>query len=165
MRKLLVVLMALGLCLGLTGIAVAGDTATQTVDYQVTAINELSVSGNPAAFIVNTATAGSEPDGVEEAGTTSYAITTNCATDAKKITAAIDSNMPTGLELEIGLSPPAGAETLQQTVLSTVAQDVITGIDAVASSGHDINYQLTPTVAAGVVPSSTRTVTLTLTNM
>ena len=32
--------------------ALAGDTATQNVTFQVTAINELSVSGNPGALVV-----------------------------------------------------------------------------------------------------------------
>jgi len=39
---------------------------------------------------------------------------------------------------------------------------VVTAIDGVASSGHQISYELDATVAAGVVSSANKTVTLTI---
>ena len=164
MRKLLVVLMAVGLCLGLSGTALADNTADQTVCYRVDAINELSVSGNPGALIVSTANAGSEPyDDLDVA--TTYAITTNCVDGAKKITAAIGTDMPTGVTLMITLIHPSGGTTHVEWVLSTSAADVVTLIDAVASSGIQLIYKLRSTASAGVVGSAQKTVTLTLTNM
>jgi len=163
MRKLIVILMAVGIFLGLSGTALAGNTAEQTVTYEVTAINELSTSGNPGALIVNSATAGSQPNEVKDTSTT-YAITTNCKKNAKKITAAIDSAMPKKTTLKITLAAPTGGTTKGQKTLSTSAVNVVTGIDAVASSGHQITYDFSATAAAGVVASNTRTVTLTLTD-
>ena len=166
MKKLLVVLMALGLCLGLTGTALAGDSATQTATYQVTAINELSVTGNPAALTVDSATAGSEPNEVEDTSTT-YAITTNCGTDAKQITAQITTgdDMPANSALYITLAAPAGASSEgMKTLSSTSAEIVVSGIDAVASSGHMITYKLTVAAVAGVITSADKIVTLTITD-
>ena len=80
------------ICLALLVVAAqAVVAATQTVTYSVSAINELSVSGNPAALAVSTATAGSEPDDATDA-TTTYGISTNQT--GTKITAAIDTAMP-----------------------------------------------------------------------
>jgi len=76
MKKLLICLVTLGIVFGAVGLAMAGNTATQTVTYQVSAINEASVTGNPSALTVSTATAGSDSAEVTDS-TTFYAITTN----------------------------------------------------------------------------------------
>ena len=58
--KKLVALIVIGFVLVIGSNAFA-QTANQTVTYEVQAINEISVSGNPGALIVSSATAGSEP--------------------------------------------------------------------------------------------------------
>lgn len=164
MRKLFVSLMAVGICLGLSGMAGAAANDTQTVGYEVSAINELSVSGDPAAMNVSTATAGVEPDAVSDA-TTTFAITTNCGDNGKKITASINTAMPSGVTLNINLAAPTGAVSSGDTDISNAnvtALDVVTGIDGVAESAKTITYKLDATVAAGVVASATKTVTLTI---
>ena len=92
---------------------------------------------------------------------TSYAITTNESN--KKITAAIDTNMPSGLTLTVALAAPTGASTPGAKTLSTAAQDVVTGISTLNDPGKAITYNLSATSAAGVVTSATRTLTLTVT--
>ncbi|MDI3543420.1 MAG: hypothetical protein PWP57_1025 [Candidatus Atribacteria bacterium] len=162
MRKYLVLSLAVLLVFGLGTVALAANTATQTVTYQVDAINEISVSGDPSALTVSTATAGSEPDAVTDNSTT-YAITTN--ETSKKITGAIDTAMPTGLTLEVNLAAPtAGGTSAGDVALSATAADLVTGIAQIAESGLGITYTLSATVAAGVVTSATKTVTLTLTD-
>ena len=163
MKRLLIVLMLTGFVFGISGLAVAGNSATQTVTYEIQAINELSVTGNPGALIISTATAGFEPDFYID-NSTAYAISTNCGDNTKKITAAIDTDMPTGVTLMISLIAPAGATAPVEGVLSTSAVDVVTGIDAVASGGQQVIYKLTATASAGVVASASKTVTLTLTD-
>lgn len=138
----------------------AGDSATQTVTFAVSAINELAVSGNPGALTVATATAGQAPDAVTDA-TTSYAITTN--EEGRKITGAINSDMPTGVTLAIALQAPTGASSLGLRPLSSTATDLVTGISLLNDAAKGITYQLSATSAAGVVPSATKTVTLTIT--
>ncbi len=139
-------------------VAFASNTATQTVTFEVQAINELSTSGNPGALVVSTASAGSEPDVATDSSTT-YAITTNGT--SKKITASISAAMPTGVTLKVELGAPAGASASQVT-LGTTAVDAVTGITQVAESGKSISYELSALVTAGVVASDSTTVTYTV---
>ncbi|MDO8722519.1 MAG: hypothetical protein Q7J31_09870 [Syntrophales bacterium] len=148
------------LVLGASGIAMASDTATQTVTYEVAAINELSVSGATATLTVNAAVAGSAPTLVSDA-TTTYAITTNQAT--RKITGAINTAMPTGVTLSVALAAPTGGTSAGDIALTATAQDLVTGISTLNESGKTITYKLSATSLAGVVASATKTVTLTIT--
>ncbi|MBL7050513.1 MAG: hypothetical protein ISR96_13445, partial [Nitrospira sp.] len=142
----------------MAGAALAANTATQTVTFQVTAINEMAVSGNPAAMIINSATAGSAPTAVTDS-TTTYDITTN--ETAKKITGQITTggNMPSGVTLETNLTAPTGGSSAGYTSLSTTAADLVTSIDTLAESSKVISYRLSATIGAGVVASDTRVVT------
>jgi hypothetical protein len=159
MKKLLFCIVA-GLIMLFCGSAFA-QTATQTVTFQVTAIDEISVSGDPGALIVNSATAGSQPDAATDA-TTSYAVTTNGS--SKKVTGEIDSAMPANTTLAVTLTAPSGGSSAGQVTLTTSAADLVTGISTLAESGMTISYNFSATAAAGVVASDTRTVTLTLTD-
>jgi hypothetical protein len=140
--------------------AFAGDTATQTVTFAVSAINEISVSGNPGAMTVSAATAGSAPTAVSNSSTT-YAVTTN--ETGRKITAEIDEAMPSGVTLTVALAAPTDASSAGVVTLGTVAQDAVTGISTLNESGKAITYGLSATSAAGVQSSDTRTVTFTIT--
>lgn len=158
MKRLFICLVTVAAVFGVVGLAIAGNTTTQTVTYQVAAINEISVSGNPGALVVNTATAGSEPDPASDA-TTTYAITTN--EESKKITGKIDTAMPNGTTLKIKLTAPTGASSTEQA-LSINDADLVTGITKKAESGLTITYTFSATVAAGVVDQASKTVTLAI---
>lgn len=157
MRKL-TALFAAVLILGVSGIAMASGTATQSVGYEIQAINELGVSGTPT-LTVNAAIAGSAPTAVSNA-TSSYAITTNEA--ARKITGSIDSAMPEGVTLTANLAAPAGGTSAGAVVLTNVAAPLVTGIATLNESGKVITYGLSATSAAGVVAVSAKTVTFTI---
>jgi len=141
-------------------LAFAGSSATQTVTYQVSAIDELSVSSPAISLTVSTATAGSAPDAVTDSSS-SYSITTNETN--RKITGQIDTAMPTGVTLAVNLAAPTGATSTGSTVLSTTAADLVTGISTLNEAGKAITYSLSATSAAGVVSSASKTVTLTIT--
>jgi hypothetical protein len=165
MKKRLSTIMAILLALSMVFIAgplMAGDSARQTVSYEVNAINDISVSGDPAAMNVSTATAGSEPDEVSDA-TTTYAITTNAGTGPKKIMASINTPMPDGVTLKINLAAPTGATSSGDIDISNAitAVDVVTAINSIAESGKTITYKLSATLAASEV-SDSKTVTLTI---
>jgi hypothetical protein len=162
-KNLSACLVVLGLLFGLIGLALAANTAQQTVSYEVTAIDEITVSGDPGALVVNTAVAGSEPS-ADTDNTTTWAVTTNGGTDGKKMTGDINSNMPANTTLEINLTAPTGGSGSGDVTLSTTAADLVTLIDSVAESGLTITYTLSALIAAGVVPQATKTVTLTLTD-
>jgi hypothetical protein len=142
------------------GLTFAANAAQQTVTFEVQAIDEMSVSGNPGALTVSTATAGSEPDDATDNSTT-YAVTTNGTN--KKITGAINSAMPVNTTLQVNLTAPTVGSSAGAVTLTTSAADLVTGITQEAESGLTVTYTLSATVSAGVVASDTRTVTLTLT--
>ena len=136
----------------------SAQTATQTVSYEVSAVNEISVSGSPS-LVISAATAGSGLTSASASGT--YAITTN-ETD-RKITAEIDSDMPSGVTLSVSLAAPSGATSTGVVTLSSTAVDVVTGVSTVNQSGLSISYGLSANVSAGVVSAGNRTVTYTIT--
>lgn len=135
----------------------ASAQATQDVSFEVQAINELSFTGSPS-LVINTATAGSAPTSATANAT--YAVTTNETN--RKITAEIDSDMPTGLTLTVSLAAPSGGTSAGAVSLSTTAHDVVTGIATQNASGLSVSYSLSATSAAGVVAADTRTVTYTI---
>src|SRR5688500_4185562 len=134
------------------------QTATQTVTFQVDAINQITFSGSPS-LVISTATAGSDPTSASAAGT--WAVTTNQT--GSKITASIGSNMPSGLTLSVNVGAPSVGASTGGQALSTTAVDVVTGITKHAQSGMSVSYSLSATAAAGVVSSTARTVTYTIT--
>jgi hypothetical protein len=158
-KKSIATILSVGI-LSLSQNAFAADSAQQTVTYEVAAINELSVSGATASLTVNAAVAGSAPTTVSDTSTT-YAITTN--EENRKITGAINSNMPAGVTLAVNLAAPAGASTVPNVALTSVAKDLVTGISTLNESDKQITYSLAATSLAGVVASASKTVTLTIT--
>ena len=145
--------------LPLAASALLAQTASHVLTFQVSAINQVSVSGTPS-LTINAAVAGSAPTTVTATGST-YSVTTNQS--GAKITAAIDAAMPTGVTLSTTLAAPSGGTSAGIKSLSATATDVVTGITKLNAAGLAITYQLDATAAAGVVASATRTVTYTIT--
>ena len=148
----------LALTIGLSSTLASAQTATQTVTFAVTAINQISATGSPS-LTVTTATAGSQPTAATDASST-WAVTTNQT--GAKISASIPTAMPAGLTLSVNLAAPTGATSAGLLPLGTTAVDLVTTITKVAQLGMTATYQLAATAAAGVVASSTRVVTYTI---
>ena len=138
--------------------AATAQTATQTVTFQVDAINQIAFSGSPS-LVINTATAGVDP--AAATATASWAVTTNQT--GSKITASIGSAMPTGVTLAVTLAAPTGGTSAGAQALTTTAVDLVTGLTKVAEGALGVTYSLSATAAAGVVASTSRTVTYTIT--
>jgi hypothetical protein len=141
---------ALGVAL-VSLMAGAGQLRSQTI----------LVSGSPGLLRVTTAVAGSEPVAVSNA-TTTYTVVTPTPNRTYKITARLDVAMPVGLTLNATLAAPPAGTSLGAVALDVTDRDVVTGIRRNLTSTRSITYQLVATVAAGVVPLSSRTVTLTI---
>lgn len=144
--------------LGTASVRAAAQAASQSVSFQVDAINQIAFTGSPS-LVVNTAAAGAEPGSAT--ATAVWAVTTNQMN--AKVTASINAAMPAGVTLTVALGSPTGATSAGAQALGTTAVDVVTGITQVAQSALGATYTLTATAAAGVVPSATRTVTFTIT--
>ena len=91
-----------------------------------------------------------------------YTITTPNPNRTYAITAQLNANMPTGSTMAVTLAAPPGATSLGAVALDVTARNVITGVGRNANSTQSITYTFTATAAAGVVPLSSRTVTLTV---
>jgi CheY-like chemotaxis protein len=135
------------------------QTATQTVTFQVDAINLVSVAGTPT-LTISAAVAGGAPTSVTSTGNT-WAVTTNQT--GAKITASIASAMPTGVTLSANMTAPSGGTSAGYQSLGTTAVDLVTGVTKLNSTGLALNYKLDATSAAGVLSSTTRVVTYTIT--
>jgi hypothetical protein len=151
-------ILATTLALALGASTAAAQTAAQTVTFQVDAINQIAFAGSPS-LVINTATAGSDPTSATAGA--SWGVTTNQSNS--KITASINSAMPANVTLLTDLVAPTGATSAGAQSLGTVAVDVVTGITRVAQGALGVTYTLSATPAAGVVASTTRTVTYTIT--
>lgn len=134
----------------------AAQTATQPVGFSVLPIDTIAVAGAPV-LTISSATAGTGLTSASNNSST-YSFTTNQTN--RKITAALSSNMPTGLELKIGTTATKGSG-VSSALLSTTAVNVVTGISQTSGSGG-ITYTLSATPEAGVIAADTRTVTFTL---
>jgi len=148
-----------GLLVAAAATSAAAQTATQTVTFQVDAINQIGVTGSPT-LDVSTAVAGNAPTSATSAGNT-WAVT--CNQTGAKITASIAVAMPAGVTLSATLGAPAGATSAGIKALGVAAVDMVTGITKLNSSGLGLTYQLDATAAAGVITSTTRVVTYTIT--
>jgi hypothetical protein len=134
------------------------QTATQTVGYQVDAINQIAVTGSPT-LTINTAVAGNAPTSATSNGNT-WAVTTNQS--GAKITASIPTAMPAGVTLKAAMGAPAGATSAGAVALSATPADLVTGITKLNATGLSLTYTLDATAAAGV-QSGTKVVTFTIT--
>lgn len=139
-----------------SGLALAANTATQTVTIEVTAVNDITVSGDPAALIATATTPAND-------NSTTYDITTNGT--GLRITGQLDSALPTDTTLTVQLAAPAvaGATSAGAVALGTTAVDLVTGINATTETGLGITYNFSALATAGVVASTTRIVTFTIT--
>jgi hypothetical protein len=151
--------LTIGALVALSAGTVSAQTATQTVTFQVTAINQVAVTGTPS-LVINAASAGSAPTSVTASGNT-WSVTTNQT--GASITASIPTAMPAGLTLSANLTAPSGATSTGLTALGVTAVNVVTGITKLNASGLALSYELDATALAGVVTSSTRVVTYTIT--
>jgi hypothetical protein len=159
MRKLIVYMGILGLIFVVSSLAVAGNTAQQTVSFSTQPINEITLSGsNYLDLTATTATAGHQPSEVSDSSTT-YSITTNERN--KKITGHLNFNMPSYAILKINLEAPTGATSAGDVALSTTPANLVTGISNVSEVGKTITYKFSATVEGGMWFDE-RIVTLTL---
>ncbi len=155
--------------LSIPGVDVAlsqSAAATQTLNLAVNAVYKIATSGNPGSLTVTTGTAGTDAlTSVSDASTT-YSITQNVGSTVK-ITANLDAVLTSGYALQIALASLKGtsAGTVDiSNATSGSARDVVTGIGMGADANKSITYLFSALASAGTMGSTSKTVTLTLTN-
>lgn len=141
------------------GSLAGSNVATQTITFSIDPISEIAFSGDPAPMISSQAIAGNNPMDVID-NSTFYAVTTNGSSE--KVVACLDSTMPNGTTLCIMVGAPNGAVSAGPVDLDTSNQNVVTGITQVAQSSLAVTYVFETTIVAGIIPTTTRVVTFTL---
>lgn len=121
----------------------------------------LSVSADPGKLSITTATAGSPPDAAVNSATT-YTVRVRNKNQPQKIVAELDAAMPAGTTLTIDLSAVTKSTSVGPVSLTTTPQDVVVDISNTVNRTAAITYTFSASSAAGVVPSSIRTVTFTV---
>ena len=151
---------ALSVTMGLMGSnVIAADNDDVVINYQIVAIDELNFDGS-LSLTIDSATAGSEPTDATDNSSVTYDVTTNGTN--KKISCALDNNMPANTGLYVNLTAPSASGTSAgELALSTTSVDVVTGISSVAEAGIGSAWRFSATIAAGVI-SGSRTATFTL---
>ena len=114
---------------------------------------------NVGPLTVTTAVAGSEP--VPVIGNSSYTGTV-IFVGQMRVVCSLNANMPTGTTLAARLTAPAGGTSLGDVILDVTPRNLVIAATPVFFTNVTIRYTFTPTVAAGVLPLTTRTATYTL---
>jgi hypothetical protein len=120
----------------------------------------LSVSGSPSTLRVQTAVAGGAPVAVTDA-TTTYTLNSGNAKHSK-IVGRLNSEMPAGVTLTITLQPPSRSNGEGAVTLSTINSDLVTSIEKHTKMTGSISYELSASLSAGIVPTQSRIVILTV---
>ena len=80
----------------------------------------------------------------------------------RKVVGQINSNMPANTTLSVRLTAPSGGTSLGYQTLSTTPKDLVIAATPIFFNNITIAFNFTTTAAAGVIPTSSRTVTYTL---
>lgn len=180
MKKILGVLLAAALTLGLAGVVMAGtDTATDDFSITVDEVAVLDVSGALGNFTVSAPATGGDAFVITTADANTYLQYTSTVASAvtRTITAAITTgDIPAGLSLNVISGTPTGTGTVGS--LSAGGQDfttgaltggtIITGIGSSttgigASDGANLTYTLTIADTASLLAADSENITITFT--
>jgi hypothetical protein len=144
----------------------AQATATQTLTLAVNAVYKIATSGNPSPLTIATGTAGSDNLTAVSDNSTTYSITQNFG-NTVKITANLDAALPVGYTLRLSLASTKGTSAGSVDISNATsgsAVNVVTGIQKGADATQPIGYSFSALASAGTLTSTSKTVTLTLTN-
>ena len=166
MKKILIALMV-GLAIAVMfESAKAQASATQTLTLAVNAVYKIATSGNPAPLTISTGTAGSDNLTPVADNSTTYSITQNFG-NTVKITANLDAALPAGYTLTMALGSTKGTSAGSVDISNATsgsAVNVVTAIQKGADAAQSINYTFSAHASAGTMSSTSKMVTLTLTN-
>ncbi|MFZ5432869.1 MAG: hypothetical protein ACOZB3_03755 [Calditrichota bacterium] len=151
----LVIVVCMSLCIGT--LAIAADNDNHQVTVTVVAINELAVTGGDITLTINAATAGSEPDAVNN---TTCGLQWTTTETSKKITVVSDLSAP-DYTLQVQATSVTGGTSAGQLTVSDSAQDLVTGV-AETTGSCTLSYTASCTASEGT-GSSVHTITYTIT--
>lgn len=166
MKKVLMILLVGVLSLVAVESALAQASAIQNLTFSVNAVYKIATSGNPGPLTITTGTAGTDALTAVVENSTTYSITQNFGSTVK-ITANLDAAMPAGYTLALTLASTKGLSLPNVDVSNAVAgsaAEVVQNIAIGADANQSISYTFSALASAGTLASTSRTITLTLTN-
>ena len=166
MKKSIVVIALVVLSFAVAQNAMAQASATQTFNLAVNAVYKIAVSGNPAGMTITTGTAGTDALTTVSDASTKYSVTQNFA-NTVKVTANLDAAMAAGYTLQLNLASSKGTSAGTVDISATTpssATNVVTNIAKGADANQTVTYTFGALASAGVLTSTAKTVTMTLTN-
>jgi len=165
--KSIITAAALALFLVVTGNrAYSQASVNQSVTLAVNSVYLMTVSGNPAPLTITGGVAGNNNLTPASDNSTNYNITQNVGSTIR-ITAEIDAALASGFTLQANLASTMGTSLGNVDISNATsgsAVDMVTGIARGADANRAIAYTFSATATAGTLASTSRTVTLTLTN-
>ena len=166
MKKSISLALVLALCAVCAGTSFSQVSTTQTVNLQVNSIQRIAVTGGPVSLTITNGTAGTDALQAVSDASTSYSITHNSTTPLR-MTANLDAALGAGYQLQINLASNKGTSSGTVDISNATsgsAVAVVTAIAAGADANRTITYTFSANASAGVLASTLKTVTLTLTN-
>ncbi|MGA3245631.1 MAG: hypothetical protein ABSE41_13510 [Bacteroidota bacterium] len=166
MKKSVSIFVAAVLSLAIAQNAMAQASVNQNLNLAVSAVYKIATSGDPGAMTITTGTAGNNTLTSVTDASTNYSITQNFASTVK-VTANLDAALAAGYMLQINLASAKGTSAGNVDISATTpasALNAVTGIALGADANKTITYTFGATADAGVLSSTAKTVTLTLTN-
>jgi hypothetical protein len=157
--KRLTIFGAILLVLSISGLVMAADTDNHQVTVQVTAINEVGITGGNITLTINSASAGSQPTDAVDNSTCDLAWSTNQS--SKKITVQSNLGTPT-FSLKVVAQNVTGGTAGSEVTVSTSAQDFVSSISTTVGS-CDLQYTASATLGDGT-GSDVHTITYTMTD-
>jgi hypothetical protein len=118
----------------------AALTATVDIGIKIICLDSIAISGSPPPFILKVKEAG-DPFSFAFDASTSYAVTTN--NFGRSIYAALDRELPPGVELRVHLAPPCASSSWGYVPLSAANNRLVSGISQSAEGGLAISYYFT----------------------
>ena len=166
MKKSIVYLGVAILSFALVQNAMAQASVNQTLNLAVSAVYKIAVTGNPGAMTIIDGTAGTNALTSVSDNSTKYSITQNVA-GTLKVTANLNAVMTAGYQLQVNLASVLGASQGTVDISGTTpgsALDVVSNVGMGADANQVITYTFGALASAGTLSSTSKIVTLTLTN-
>jgi hypothetical protein len=136
--------------------AFAADSANQQLNFEVKAFCDIQLADKALNLVISSIPLGGQG---EATAASSYSLVNNKLD--QKITASLDSDMPSDTTLTLDAGAPKNAAAVGAVTLSAKAVDVATKVNRVNESGIALNYTFNATEQASTEPF-VRTVTYTV---
>ena len=168
MKKLMIILLAIVLTFGLSGVALAlEDIVTQSVTITFSEIAELAVSGDPGTIVIAAPAAGDLPADQSD-NSTSMSWTSNVVVEqTRKITGSLGV-LFSGIDLWGTVAAPGGTDGASMNELkfaeAAASYEFVTGIGNSNTSAQMITFRADVTAMVAPYTGTAQTITWTLTD-